>query len=276
MLAIRLHRREDAAGIVVNREGLDINEDDESRRFEDAGAAYPVIRASYPPRNRLDLPEHLDDAHGSLEMYDGVLIEGALDIALRRDLVIFVTRPLPPADEPLLSYVKGVAGYVELEEYLAAIAHTSSPEGDAVDVSVGFPRRSEGGAEIVEEIIEEFELSDEAARQLVEWSEHGVPIHHGFWKLHRSYEDLPNAQVVVINVARAKQRGEAERFARELRRVFTEEEIAHDVIDYAGARRPPSIYIADLADPRDAVTKKILARIKRCFPPVLTAAEEDW
>lgn len=46
---------------------------------------------------------------------------------------------------------------VELEEYLAAIAHTSSPEEDAADVSVGLPCRSEGGAKIVEEILEEIE-----------------------------------------------------------------------------------------------------------------------
>lgn len=273
LVAIRLHRRDDAARIVVNREESFGSDDEEIERLGYAGAVHPVVEATFPPSSGMDLPDHLADSIGSLEFVDGVLFEGKVERSLNRDLVVMVTRPLS-SDEPLVNRVTRVAARVELEWYLAAISGGPLPEVEERELLDDFPVPEDEDEGV--EIIEEFEVSDEVAEQLIEWSEHGVPIQHEVWELHNYYVDLPRAQVVVINVAGTAQRQAAERFANRLRRVFADEEVARDVLGHAGTRRPPSIYIADLADPRDAGTKKTLARIKRCFPPVLTADEGDW
>lgn len=70
---------------------------------------------------------------------------------------------------------------------------------------------------------------------------------------------------MIINIHDESERPAAERLAAEVRRLRNDPDVKSDVLGIDAQRRQPTIFIANLADPKDKVLKKALARVKRAI-----------
>lgn len=85
------------------------------------------------------------------------------------------------------------------------------------------------------------------------------------WSLAEGYAGIERAQVVVINVRSPAERARGEAMLPDLARLRGDREVFDDVIGWRGNRLPITVGVADLADPKDKETKRLLNRIKRAF-----------
>lgn len=83
------------------------------------------------------------------------------------------------------------------------------------------------------------------------------------WTVAPRYAGIEQAQLVVFNVQRERERARGMRLAAELARLRTDDELFTDVLGVRGSRVPITIVVADLADAKDPGTRKAVARVRR-------------
>ncbi len=139
------------------------------------------------------------------------------------------------------------------------------PEEEASAVSLGDESDLDLQEVQEEEVIESFEIPDELGEKLREWVEEGVPVMGELWELREELADLRLARMVVITIRSEDDRSVAARMSEEIQRIWANREIVRDVRIPSWPSRPPSIYLANLADRSDEGTRKAVARIKRAY-----------
>jgi hypothetical protein len=92
------------------------------------------------------------------------------------------------------------------------------------------------------------------------------------WAIRPEYNGIEHAGVVVVNVRRSDDLGSAARLLDDLGRLRRDRALFDDVFGWRGSRVPITAVKADLSNPRDPGTRKVLARLRRT---VRVAADLD-
>jgi energy-coupling factor transporter ATP-binding protein EcfA2 len=88
---------------------------------------------------------------------------------------------------------------------------------------------------------------------------------HGHWELAPTHQGLERVGLVVVNVRARGDRAAAERMLDEIARIRSDDDVRAAVLGRFAHRTKVTAVVADLSDPKDAGTKKALARIKRAL-----------
>ena len=88
-----------------------------------------------------------------------------------------------------------------------------------------------------------------------------TPTEH--WAVAAGYAGIEHAQLVVLNAREDAERRRAQELLEEVRRLRVDRAVFADVLGWRGSRVPITAVVADLADPRDAGTRKAVARVRR-------------
>ena len=88
-----------------------------------------------------------------------------------------------------------------------------------------------------------------------------TPTEH--WAVAAGYAGIEHAQLVVLNAREDAERRRAQGLLEEVRRLRVDRAVFTDVLGWRGSRVPITAVVADLADPRDAETRKAVARVRR-------------
>jgi hypothetical protein len=97
-----------------------------------------------------------------------------------------------------------------------------------------------------------------------------APTDH--WAVRPGYEGIEHAGVVAVNVRRRDDRNGATRLLEDLARLRRDRALFDDVLGWRGSRVPITAVMADLSNPTDPGTRKVLARLRRT---VRAAADLD-
>jgi hypothetical protein len=76
------------------------------------------------------------------------------------------------------------------------------------------------------------------------------------WAVAAGYAGIEHAQLVVLNAREDRERSRAQGLLEEVRRLRVDRAVFDDVLGWRGSRVPISAVVGDLADPRDAGTRK--------------------
>ena len=87
-----------------------------------------------------------------------------------------------------------------------------------------------------------------------------TPTEH--WAVAAGYAGIEHAQLVVLNAREDAERRRAQGLLEEVRRLRVDRAVFDDVLGWRGSRVPVTTVVADLADPRDAGTRKAVARVR--------------
>jgi hypothetical protein len=230
--------------------------DEELERYREAGA-WAVMRYRFPRKHAgqdsFFFTEMMEDPS------DTVLLEGPRPLP-HTDLSVYVAEP-PSDDGDLLEWrMRDRAREVE-EELDVFEGWLEEPDGvrkfmehfagkEIGSLASRFPDKAE-------ELGKELAKALEAARQ----APPPAPTQH--WAVRPGYEGIEWAQVVVVNVRDETRRKAAETLVSDLKRLREDEDVFQDVLAPLGNRTPITAAAADLSDPRDPGTRKILTRIRR-------------
>jgi hypothetical protein len=88
-----------------------------------------------------------------------------------------------------------------------------------------------------------------------------APTEH--WAVVVGYAGIEYAQLVVVNACQDAERRRAHSLLEDVRRLRADQAVFDDVLGWRGSRVPITAVIADLADARDAGTRRAVARVKR-------------
>ena len=236
---------------------LNAEDNEETRRCLDSGAEDALLMF-YPEGRRYNASVRCWEERFYYAAPDGILFEGGYSRGLRSELRVFVARPWMAA-EPFLEKRKVEVARISLQDYLnLTVGHV--PQGGQEFMPDEVP------SEDVEVISEEvMELPEDIAAKLSEWADEGVPIHNERWSVPDGYADLFLCDAAVINVHGARELEAAGRMAADIRRVRKDEALMRDVLETHSPVLRPSLFIADLSDPKHGGTKQAVARIKRAF-----------
>ena len=83
------------------------------------------------------------------------------------------------------------------------------------------------------------------------------------WAIASGYEGIENAEVVVVNIRDESERAHGERLLAEVARIRKDPEVFDQILGWRGRKTPITAVVANLADARDAGTKKVLSRLRR-------------
>lgn len=216
--------------------------DPEVRRYREAGAS-GAARLRFPAED-----EDGDSFFCSDVMSDyskAVLIEGDCPVEYV-DLEVFVAPPLP-ARAGLLRRVERRSPEVAasaLEEILHGI-------GDRTAIAAF------AGSRIREAIGKATAIYGES------FSPKGGP--GTFWEIAPTHRGLERAGLVIVNVRRGDDRAAADRMLDEIAQVRSDDDVRTSILGRFAHRTKVSAVVADLSGPKDAGTRKALARIKRAM-----------
>jgi NAD(P)-dependent dehydrogenase (short-subunit alcohol dehydrogenase family) len=76
--------------------------------------------------------------------------------------------------------------------------------------------------------------------------------------------------MVVVNVRHDSDRAAAEQMAADVNRIRKDEELFADILGRRGTRTPVTVVVANVTDPDDRGTRKVLARVRRTFRSVFS------
>jgi hypothetical protein len=88
-----------------------------------------------------------------------------------------------------------------------------------------------------------------------------APTEH--WAVAEGYTGIEYAQLVVVNACEDSERRRAHSLLEDVRRLRADQAVFDDVLGWRGSRVPITAVVADLADVRDAETRRAVARVKR-------------
>jgi hypothetical protein len=89
------------------------------------------------------------------------------------------------------------------------------------------------------------------------------PTEH--WAVAGGYEGVEHAQLVVVNIRSEAERQRGEQLVADVGRLRKDAALFGDILGFRGSRIPITAVVANLADPRDAGTKKAVARVRRAL-----------
>jgi hypothetical protein len=216
--------------------------DPEVRRYREAGAS-GAARLRFPAED-----EDGDSFFCSDVMSDyskAVLIEGDCPVEYV-DLEVFVAPPLP-ARARLLRRVDRRSPEVAasaIEEILLGIGDRTATAAFA-------------GSRIREAIGKATAIYGES------FSPKSAP--GTFWEIAPTHRGLERAGLVIVNVRRGDDLGATARMIDEIARIRSDDDVRTSILGRFAHRTKVTAVVADLSDPRDAGTKKALARIKRAL-----------
>lgn len=234
--------------------------DPELRRYRAAGAdgrcCYRFPRGS----------STVDDFFSTDLMADyseAVILEGDLPVPYV-DVTVYVAPTLPEGESLLVRQLRDRAR--EAREQAEERKRLLSTPGGADRVFkqllgpeglLAFRPGSKGWNALRDGLLPKLlEMKRESAKGL----EQG-PTEH--WAIAQGYPGIEGAPVVVVNTRGQGERGVAEQMVLDLKRIRKDPEVFEDILGPCGSRIPITAVAADLADPRDPGTRKILGRIKR-------------
>jgi hypothetical protein len=232
--------------------------DPELGRYRRAGAM-AVARYRFPGAG---------DAHdsffmaGLMDSYsDAVLLEGDSPL-VSADLLVYVA---PASGGPLLvrrkaSPAQNVGAGVEALQ--AVLRHPGGLEllmGDLLGDHMAQLLRGHP------EVVEQQRLT--ALAQLDQLRGAPQPRAATCWAIAEEYRGIEHAQLVVVNVRGQAERGSGETLLAEVARLRKDQAVFDDVLGRRGSKVPITAVVANLADPKDAGTKKALARVRRVLRP---------
>ena len=90
------------------------------------------------------------------------------------------------------------------------------------------------------------------------------------WAVADRYAGIEHAQMVVVNVRHDSDRAAAEQMAADVNRIRKDEELFADILGRRGTRTPVTVVVANVTDPDDRGTRKVLARVRRTFRSVFS------
>jgi hypothetical protein len=90
------------------------------------------------------------------------------------------------------------------------------------------------------------------------------------WAIADRYAGIEHAQMVVVNVRHDSDRAAAEQMAADVNRIRKNEELFADILGRRGTRTPVTVVVANVTDPDDRGTRKVLARVRRTFRSVFS------
>jgi len=240
--------------------------DDELRRYRRAGATGSAVFA-FPPNEA-----SLDDFFESdlvQEYSEAVVIEG----------------DAPPRFGEVIVYVAPPLSH-EASLFMRVQRDRAAEERARVAALRGLLRQRDGMKRFVAEVLgPEFAtvasrrpslLGDaratlSAALKQADRQPPAAPTEH--WAVRPGYEGIEHAGVVVVNVRRDDDLGGgAARLLDDLGRLRRDRALFDDVLGWRGSRVPITAVTADLSNPTDPGTRKVLARLRRT---VRAAADFD-
>jgi len=230
--------------------------DPEVRRYRTAGA---------PDAGRLTFPSDRDAADDFFttrlltDVSDAVVIEG--DSPLRdADLRVFVAPP-PAAGQALLVRERRDRAAQQRAQADAMERLLGEPDGAArlLDQLVGGPLVA--FAREQPELLEQARVSLLAGIGKVRAAPPPMPTEH--WAVAAGYAGIEHAQLVVLNTREDAERRRAQGLLEDVRRLRADRAVFDDVLGWRGSRVPITAVVAELANARDAGTRKAVARVKR-------------
>ncbi len=216
--------------------------DPEVRRYREAGAS-GATRLRFPAEDEDGDPFFCSDVMSDYSK--AVLIEGDCPVEYV-DLEVFVAPPMP-ARTTLLRRVERRSpevAEIALEEILLGM-------GDRTAIAAF------AGSRIREAIEKATAIYGES------FSPKGGP--GTFWEIAPTHRGLERAGLVVVNVRRGDDRGLADRMLDEIARIRSDDAVRTSILGRFAHRTKVTAVVANLSDPKDAGTKKALARIKRAM-----------
>jgi hypothetical protein len=228
----------------------------EMRRYRAAGAT-EAGRFTFPSARH-----SADDFFSSRLMTatsDIVVLEG--DSPLRgADLRVYVAPP-PAAGQTLLVRERRDRAAQLRAQADAMQRLLAEPDGAArlLEQLVGGPVVA--FARDQPELLEQARLSLLAGIDRARAAPPPTPTEH--WAVAAGYAGIEHAQLVVLNAREDTERRRAQGLLEEVRRLRVDRAVFADVLGWRGSRVPITAVVADLADPRDAGTRKAVARVRR-------------
>jgi len=215
----------------------------------------------YPPSQRSKAYEEFWDTTFIEEPTDAVFLEGAADFGLAPDLHIFVTRPLAK-NESLLRQDEIEIARLDVKGVLEFLTGIKLDEVEMPDDEIEDDENLEfSDDEIIEETITE--IPDSIAEVIREAASGGYPLKRKGWFLPDTHQGLKGASMVIINIMDEAETEAARQLSEEIRRMHKEEEIIRDLSLRTTDGRRLTVFIANLANPKDSELKRAVARIKR-------------
>jgi molybdopterin-guanine dinucleotide biosynthesis protein len=228
----------------------------ELRRYRAAGASDAVryrFPASHADTEAFFLTDLMDD------FTDSVILEGDRPIPYV-DVSVFVAEPLEAGGTLLVRRIRDRAREAA-EEIEKAERMLEEPDGVAKILEERFGSVMGAFFRRHPEELERFRAGLRAGVDKARQVPLPEPTKH--WAVHAGYGGIEWSQVAVVNVRRDDQRALAEKMLDDLRRIRKDEEVFGDVLGLGGKRTPITAVVADLSDPKDPGTRKVVTRIKR-------------
>ena len=230
--------------------------DPEVRRYRAAGAS-DAGRFSFPAAR--DSADDFFTSRLLTDVSDVVVIEG--DSPLHdADLRVFVAPP-PAAGQTLLVRERRDRAAQQRAQAAAMERLLGEPDGAArlLEQLVGgpvvaFARRRP-------DLLEQARVGLLAGIGKIRSTPLMVPTEH--WAVAVGYAGIDYAQLVVVNACGGAERRRAHGLLEDVRRLRADQAVFDDVLGWRGSRMPVTAVVADLADARDAGTRKAVARVKR-------------
>jgi hypothetical protein len=230
--------------------------DPEVRRYRAAGAS-DAGRFTFPSDR--DAADDFFTTRLLTDVSDAVVIEG--DSPLRdADLRVFVAPP-PAAGQALLVRERRDRAAQQRAQADAMERLLGEPDGAArlLDQLVGGPVVA--FAREQPELLEQARVSLLAGIGKVRAAPPPAPTER--WAVAAGYAGIEHAQLVVLNTCEDAERGRAQGLLEDVRRLRADRAVFDDVLGWRGSRVPITAVVADLANARDAGTRKAVARVKR-------------
>jgi molybdopterin-guanine dinucleotide biosynthesis protein len=230
--------------------------DPEVRRYRAAGAS-DAGRFTFPSDR--DAADDFFTTRLLTDVSDAVVIEG--DSPLRdADLRVFVASP-PAAGQSLLVRERRDRAAQQRAQADAMERLLGEPDGAArlLDQLVGGPLVA--FAREQPELLEQARVSLLAGIGKVRAAPPPAPTER--WAVAAGHAGIEHAQLVVLNTCEDAERRRAQGLLEDVRRLRADRAVFDDVLGWRGSRVPITAVVADLANARDAGTRKAVARVKR-------------
>ena len=233
----------------------------------------------YPPQQRGKAYDEFWDTLFVEEPTDAVFLEGSADFGLTPHLHIFVTRPLMKG-ESILRQEEIEFNRLNVRDVIEFLTGIELKEVETPDNEMDDDENLQfADDEITDETI--IEIPDSVAELILKAKSEGIPLKRQSWVLPDTHKGLKGASMVIINIRDEAEIEAARLFAEEIRRMHKEGDIVRDLSLRTTDGRRLTIFIANLANPKDSELKRAIARIKRVIrensSPHNTEEEEtDW
>lgn len=210
----------------------------------------------YPPQQRVRAYDEFWDTTLMEDPTDAVFLEGAADFGLASSLHIFVTRPLAKG-ESLLRQDETEITRLDLKGLLEMF---SGIELENIEIPED---ANEENGDIEASDAKIIEIPDAVVKMILQAKSEGFPLKRQGWVLPDTHQGLKRASMVIINIMNEAEAEAARDLAEEIRRMHKEWDIMRDLSLRTTDGCRLTLFIANLANPKDPELKKAIARIKR-------------